>query len=69
MGIILVLVFVIFFSFGRLQFIKQSRVMIRLRWMNGLEHNYRLSFGLVEQKKYRDLETNVFPINVEPMLI
>ena len=43
--------------------------MIRLRWMNGLEHNYRLSFELVEQKKYRDLETNAFPIDVEPMLI
>ena len=25
--------------------------MIRLRWMNGLEHNYRLSLELVEQKK------------------
>ena len=69
MGIILVLVFVIFLSFGRLQFIKQSRVMIRLRWMNGLEYNYRLSFELVEQKKYRDLETNAFLIDVEPMLI
>ena len=69
MGIILVLLFVIFLSFGRLQFIKQSRVMIRLRGMNGLEHNYRLSFELVEQKKYRDLETNAIPINVEPMLI
>ena len=67
MGIILVLVFVIFLSFGRLQFIKQSRVMIRLRRMIGLEHNYR--FELVEQKKYRDLETNAFPIDVEPMLI
>ena len=41
--------------------------MIRLRWMNGLEHNYRLS--LIEQKKYRDLETNALPIDVEPMLI
>ena len=69
MGIILVLVFVIFLSFGRLQFIKQSRVMIRLGWMNGLEHNYRSSFELVEQKKYRDLETNAFPIDVKPMLI
>ena len=29
--------------------------MIRLRWMNGLEHNYRLSYELVEQKKYRDI--------------
>ena len=66
MGIIFILVFVIFLSFGRPQFIKQSRVMIRL---NGLEHNYRLSFELVEQKKYRDLETNAFPIDVEPMLI
>ena len=37
--------------------------------MNGLEQNYRLSFELVEQKKYRDLETNAFPIDVEPMLI
>ena len=69
MGIILVLVFVIFLSFGRQQFIKQSRVMIRLRWMNGLEDNYRLSFELVERKKYRDLETNAFPIDVEQMLI
>ena len=37
--------------------------------MKGLEHNYRLSFELVEQKKYRDLETNAFPIDVEPVLI
>ena len=43
--------------------------MIRLRWMNALEHNYRLSLKLVEQKKFRDLETNAFPIDVEPMLI
>ena len=43
--------------------------MIRRRWMNGLEHNYRVSVELVEQKKYRDLETNAFPIYVEPMLI
>ena len=43
--------------------------MIRLRWMNGLEHNYRLSLELIEQKKYRDIETNAFPIDVEPMLI
>ena len=43
--------------------------MIRLRWVNGLEHNYRLSLELIEQKKYRDLETNAFPIDVEPMLI
>ena len=26
--------------------------------MNGLEHNYRQSLELVEQKKYRDLKTN-----------
>ena len=37
--------------------------------MNGLEHNYRLSLALVEQKKYRDLETNAFPLDVEPMLV
>ena len=37
--------------------------------MNGLEHNYRLSLELVEQKKYRDLETNAFPIDVEPLPI
>ena len=37
--------------------------------MNGLEQNYRLSFKLVEQKQYQDLETNAFPIDVEPMLI
>ena len=43
MGIILVLVFVIFLSFGRLE--------------------------LVEQKKFRDLETNAFPTDVEPMLM
>ena len=43
--------------------------MIRLRWMNGLKHNYRLSLELIEQKKYRDLETNAFPIDAEPMLI
>ena len=40
--------------------------MIRLRWMNGFEHNYRLSLELVEQ---RDLETNAFPIVVEQILI
>ena len=43
--------------------------MIRLRWMNDLEHNYRLSLELVEQKKFQDIETNAFPIDVEPMLI
>ena len=43
--------------------------MIRLRWMNGLEHNYCLFLELVEQKKFRDIETNAFPIDVEPMLI
>ena len=43
--------------------------MIRLRWINSLEHNHRLSLEWVEQKKYRDLETNAFPIDVEPMLI
>ena len=43
--------------------------MIRLRWINSLEHNNRLSLELVEQKKYRDLETNAFPIDVETMLI
>ena len=43
--------------------------MIRLRWMDGLEHNYRLSLESIEQKKYRDLEKNAFPIDVEPMLI
>ena len=37
--------------------------------MNGLEHNYRLSLELVEQKTFRDLETNAFPADVEPMLI
>ena len=42
--------------------------MIRLRWMNGLEHNYRLSLELVEQKKFRDIETNAFSIDVEPLI-
>ena len=37
--------------------------------MNGLEHNYRWSLKLVEQKKYRDLEADSFQIDVEPMLI
>ena len=37
--------------------------------MNDLEHNYRLSLELVEQKKFQDIETNAFPIDVEPMLI
>ena len=41
--------------------------MIRLRWINGLKHNHHLSLEWVEQKKY--LETNAFPIDVEPMLI
>ena len=36
--------------------------------MNGLEHNYRLSFELVGQNKYWDLERNAFSIDVEPML-
>ena len=58
MGIILVLVFVIFLSFGRLSIVYKTIVIIRLRWMNGLEHNYRLSLKLVEQKKYRDLEAD-----------
>ena len=34
--------------------------------MNGLEHNYRLSLELVEQRKF---ETNAFPTDVEPLLI
>ena len=49
MGIILVLVFL---SFGRLQLIKQSRVMVNL----ALEDNYRLSFELVEQKNIGTLK-------------
>ena len=47
MGIILVLVFVIFMSFGRLQLIKQSRVIVNL----ALEDNYRLSFELVDMNR------------------
>ena len=63
MGIILIglLEFIIFLSFGRLYFLKQI-VIIRLRRMNGLEHDYHWSLELVEQKKYRDLETNAFPM-------
>ena len=38
--------------------------MIRLEWMNGLAHNYRMSLELVEQQRYRDLDTNAFPIDV-----
>ena len=56
MGIILVLVFVIFLSFGRLQLIKQSRVMVNL----ALEDNYRLSFELVEQKNIGTLKRMPF---------